>query len=239
MHFHERFHAEYLQNTHMAHTVAARWCLLLPILNVEREKLLQGPILQCSLWTSVVQQSPLLSILMPTSNCENLSCFRRKSIPCVNPLLFSCIMFFAMKGSYEAEDFFVFFFFFLVGCFYVLLILSCVYKEAQQQENLHMVKLLNKHGCDGARHRFKTSGWNTVCRRWNASGWNCTDCVFAFMPRFCVYYRRIPVESTPMKSLCLHYDADTIGLSMHLKSRSSQLKQQRCYSFRLYINIRC
>lgn len=76
----------------------------------QREKLLLGACLPCSLWTSLVQQSPLLSILMPTSNCENQSCFRRKSIPCVDQLPFGCIMFFAMKGSYEPENVFV-------GCF--------------------------------------------------------------------------------------------------------------------------
>lgn len=67
------------------------------------------------LWTSVVPLSPLLSILMPTSNCENPSCFRRKSILCGDPLPFSCIMFFAMKGSYKPKNVFGVFFFLMAN----------------------------------------------------------------------------------------------------------------------------
>lgn len=95
------------QNTHAMTMLATRRYLFLTPPNVEREKLLQGACLPCSLWTSVVQQSRHPSILMPTSNCENPSCFRRKSIPCVDRLPFGCIMFFAMKGSYEPENVFV------------------------------------------------------------------------------------------------------------------------------------
>lgn len=104
MQFHQKVTS---QNTHAVTMAATQRYLFLTPPNVEREKLLQGACLRCSLWTSVVQQSPLLSILMPTSNCENPSCFRRKSIPCVDRLPFGCIMFFAMKGSYEPENVFV------------------------------------------------------------------------------------------------------------------------------------
>lgn len=100
----------------------------------------KGPVF---LWTSVVQLSPLLSILMPTSNCENLSCFRRKSIPCVDPLPFTCIMFFAMKGSYEPENVFggCFFFFF----YYCKLPLSSVFKEVQDGSDGHLLDIQWKY----------------------------------------------------------------------------------------------
>lgn len=110
---------------------------------VEREKLLQAACLPCSLSTSVVQQSRHPSILMPTSHCENPSCFRRKSIPCVDRLPFGCIMFFAMKGSYEPENVFV-------GCFFDGKLLLCsTFKEVQ-------------HCSDGAWSPSKHSRWNTL-----------------------------------------------------------------------------
>lgn len=103
------FHDRWPHITHMRWLCQQASGICSSHLRMLREKsYYKGPVF---LWTSVVPLSPLLSILMPTSNCENPSCFRRKSILCGDPLPFSCIMFFAMKGSYKPKNVFGVFFF--------------------------------------------------------------------------------------------------------------------------------
>lgn len=207
MHFHERFHAEYLQNTHMAHTMSA------------------APYSEC--WEREVTTAARLTVFPlnisgPTiSSPLNINA----NIQLWGPILFQkeintlcgSVAFQLHHVLCDERKLWGWRFFFFFGRMFLCLTHSVL----RAQRSTTTGKSSHAKTPEQARLWWCALPFQNLQLKYNLSNVKCVrlelyrlfDRVFAFRPRFCVYYWRIPLESTPVKSLRLSVELPTFVYS--------------------------